>query len=79
MLSLREGGREEEALFFNAWRRKIKEHSERWSFEGEEMWGRGGATQGFKKTTMIWDELNTSFIPKSKPINSFMIVPFYRD
>ena len=43
------------------------------------MWGRGGATQGFEKTTMIWDELNTSFIPNSKPINSFMIVSFYRD
>ena len=76
MMSQREGGGKEEAFFFNAWRRKIKEHLERWSSEGEEMWGRGGATQGLEKTTMIWTELNTSFIPKSKPFFHSTFISF---
>ena len=47
--------------------------------EGRWRWDKNNQTQYIKKTTIIWDELNTSFIPKSKPIISFMIVSYYRD
>ena len=47
--------------------------------DGRDGGGRRRSTQRIKKTSIFWDELNTSFISKSKPINSFIFVSFYRD